>query len=247
MKRFSEWLELPENSLIYFVGLLAVNGLSAAIIQLAVSMSSAQSDYWLVQLSDLIGYGCYFMMLSVFIGCLVSSRLLKGRELFITMAYSLLFAFFFYMLSTLLSTILFSMMRTSDRIGSMVVGLAAMLFILFYLPVSVLVSMQFTSERNPFKMLFTALKLIKEHLNEVLAVLCVLAVFEGIDGLFGSAAAFNPLFYLRQILTRCNPFVTSGGMLSINVYTLVVGLLFTGVWLSVLFYFRRLMIHAVKK
>lgn len=207
MKWLDQYFHVSDKKIVLLFGLLSVNVFSSILIQLINLLLQDSSDFIMLFVGGYLGYACYFVMLSVYVASLVRDRVLKMNEMVHVAWLSLVFSFVFYVCSSMLSYYGFMMVMGE---GSLLLSLAIMLFILFYVPYSLLCMMQFTMMKNPIKIAWQSIRLLMEHYRACLGLVCVLAVLIGgymgiSNALFHVGLNFQPLVYVRDVLICFNP------------------------------------------
>ena len=150
-----------------------------------------------------------------------------------TILYSLLFYLLFYSCSSLLSYYGFVMLMGK---GSFLLSLLIMLFILLYIPYSLLCMFQFIDAQNPFKIVWHSACLLAKHIRVCLGLVCVIALLEGLymalsNSLFQTSLSFQPLVYVSEILTCANPWsALNTEPFSWLLFTLLYGVIFAWVF-----------------
>lgn len=238
LNKLDEYYHVSEKKFVLLFSLLMVNVLSAVLIQWIDLLTQNSNDFWMVMIGGMLGYFCYFMMLAIYISALKNDRSLKINEMGIIVFKSLIFSLIFYGCSSFFSYTSFSyLISGSSTIGSMGISLLIMLFILFYIPYSLICLFQFDISMNPFIIMWHSMLILIKNVRKCLSLVFIFAVLEGCfisisNLLFQTSLDFNPLVYVTEILTRCNPWVAR---LSVNhimllIFTIIYGVLFAFVF-----------------
>lgn len=235
IKRFDEYYHVSDKKMSLIVALLLVNVLSAILIQLISMLTQTSDDFWMVMIGGYLGYFCYFIMLAVYISVIKADRSLKLNEMGSAAFKGFILSLVFYSCSAVLSYTAFTMLISgSSSMVSMVINLLIMLFILFYIPFSLICLFQLDISANPLVILWESVLLLLKHIHKCLGLVCILALFEGCyigvsNFLFQTTLDFNPLIYVTEILTRCNPWAArvSLNQSMLFVFTIIYGVLFT--------------------
>lgn len=245
--RLDEYFHVSDKKIVLLFSLLMVNVLSAVLIQLINLLTQSSSDFWMVMLGGYLGYFCYFMMLAVYVSVLKKDNSIKMNEMGIIAFKSLIFSLIFYGSAAVLSYTAFSFLISgSSSIVSMGVSLLIMLFILFYIPYSLICLFQFDISMNPLIIMGHSLRILIHSVRKCLGLVFILAVLEGAyvgisNLLFQTSLAFNPLVYVTEILTCCNLWAAR---LSVNHFMLFVFTIIYGVLFAVVFFYS---LYAVKE
>lgn len=235
INRLDQQFHVSDKKMILLFALLVVNVLSAVLIQLIGMLTEGSSDFWMVMIGGYLGYFCYFLMLAVYVSALKADRSLKMNEMGSIAFKSLVLSFVFYGCSSALSYSAFAMLISgSPSMISMGISLLIMLFILFYIPYSLICLFRFDSSMNPLIIMWQSIFILIRHIRECLTLVFVFAVLEGClmsirNLLFHTSLDFNPLVYVTEILTRCNPWAVGMSMESVMLFVFLIfyGLLFT--------------------
>lgn len=247
LKRLDEYFHVSDKKIVLLFSLLMVNVLSAVLIQLINLLTQSSSDFWMVLIGGYLGYFCYFLMLAIYVSVLKSDQNIKMTYMAIMGFKCLVFSLVFYGSSTILSYTAFSLLISgSSSLGSMVVSLLIMLFILFYIPYSLICLFQFDTSKNPLIIMWRSILILIKYARKCLGLVCIFAVLEGVyisisNVLFQTSLDFNPLVYVTEILTRCNPWAAR---LSVNHFMLLVFTIIYGVLFAVVFFYS---LYAVKE
>ena len=233
MKELDQRFHVSDKKIVLLFALLCVNVLSGILIQLTGMLSRDSSELWVMLLGGYLGYCFYFMMLSLYVSALRADRTLRMQEMIQTILYSLLFSLLFYSCSSLLSYYGFVMLMGK---GSFLLSLLIMLFILLYIPYSLLCMFQFIDVQNPFKIVWHSACLLAKHIRACLGLVCVIALLEGLymalsNSLFQTSLSFQPLVYVSEILTCANPWsALNTEPFSWLLFTLLYGVIFAFVF-----------------
>ena len=232
MKELDQRFHVSDKKIVLLFALLCVNVLSGILIQLTGMLSRDSSELWVMLLGGYLGY-CFYLMLSLYVSALRADRTLRMQEMIQTILYSLLFSLLFYSCSSLLSYYGFVMLMGK---GSFLLSLLIMLFILLYIPYSLLCMFQFIDAQNPFKIMWHSACLLVKHIRACLGLVCVIALLEGLymalsNSLFQTSLSFQPLVYVSEILTCANPWsALNTEPFSWLLFTLLYGVIFAFVF-----------------
>lgn len=232
--RLDQYYHVSDKKIVLLFALMIINVLSAVLIQFINLLTQNSSDFWMVMIGGYLGYFCYFMMLAIYISVLKADRSLMLNEMISVAFKSLVFSLVFYISSAVLSYSAFtSLISGNSSIGSMAVSLLIMLFILFYIPYSLICLFEFDLSKNPLIILWHSFLILIKNVRKCLGVVCIFAVLEGSyigisNLLFQTSLDFNPLVYVTEILTRTNPWAARLSMnhIMLFVLTMIYGILF---------------------